>query len=116
VTDRRQVPDRPYRKPSGVVARRQGTVLRAAWTARAAQRRERDDATHVCVRESGAGATGPLRFGFNVPERQYDITPDGKRFIGAVDAGLNEATAPDAPQIQVVLHWFEELKARVSTK
>jgi eukaryotic-like serine/threonine-protein kinase len=61
-------------------------------------------------------ATGPLRFGFNVPERQYDITPDGKRFVGAVDAGLNEATAPGPPQIQVVLHWFEELKARVSTK
>jgi hypothetical protein len=42
--------------------------------------------------------------------RPYDITPDGKRFIGMIAANQ---TASGAPQIQVVLNWFEELKAKV---
>ena len=50
-------------------------------------------------------------------ERNNDITLDGKRFLGVVAAGQNAASgAPAAPQIQVVLNWFEELKARVPTK
>jgi hypothetical protein len=50
-------------------------------------------------------------------ERSNDITLDGKRFIGVVAAGQNTASgAAAAPQIQVVLNWFEELKARVPTK
>ena len=49
-------------------------------------------------------------------ERNYDITRDGKRFLGVVAAGQTESGAPAAPQIQVVLNWFEELKARVPTK
>ncbi len=47
-------------------------------------------------------------------ERNHDIMPDGKRFLGVVAAGQNGASgSPAAPQIQVVLNWFEELKARV---
>ena len=49
-------------------------------------------------------------------ERNYDITLDGKRFLGVVAAGQTTSGAPAAPQIQVVLNWFEELKARVPTK
>jgi serine/threonine-protein kinase len=50
-------------------------------------------------------------------ERNHDITRDGKRFLGVVAVGQNGASgAPAAPQIQVVLNWFEELKARVPTK
>jgi Tol biopolymer transport system component len=50
-------------------------------------------------------------------ERNNDITLDGKRFLGVVPAGQTTASgAPAAPQIQVVLNWFEELKARVPTK
>ena len=49
-------------------------------------------------------------------ERNYDITLDGKRFLGVVAAGQTASGAPAAPQIQVVLNWFEELKARVPTK
>ena len=44
--------------------------------------------------------------------RNLDIARDG-RFIGAVDAYQNQSGTPTAPQIQVVLHWFEELKQRV---
>jgi Tol biopolymer transport system component len=49
-------------------------------------------------------------------ERNNDITRDGKRFLGVVAAGQTASGAPAAPQIQVVLNWFEELKARVPTK
>ena len=49
-------------------------------------------------------------------ERNYDITRDGKRFLGVVVAGSTAAAATAAPQIRVVLNWFEELKARVPTK
>jgi eukaryotic-like serine/threonine-protein kinase len=48
-------------------------------------------------------------------ERDSDITPDGKRFVGTSQAreGETQAAGAVAPQIQVVEHWFEELKARV---
>jgi hypothetical protein len=60
----------------------------------------------------------PRPFGDRSPgfERNYDITLDGKRFLGVVPAGQTASNAPSAPQIQVVLNWFEELKARVPTK
>jgi hypothetical protein len=44
--------------------------------------------------------------------RLYDITPSG-RFVGLIPEGRTEAVTPIAPQIEVVLNWFEELKARV---
>lgn len=43
--------------------------------------------------------------------RGFDVTPDGK-FVGLI-TGQTESGAPAAPQIQVVLNWFEELKQRV---
>lgn len=46
--------------------------------------------------------------------RPYDITPDG-RFLSAIAAGQSESGRLTAPQIQVVLNWFEELRARVPT-
>jgi hypothetical protein len=50
--------------------------------------------------------------------RQYDVAVDGQRFIGIILAGsanANDAGAATNPEIQVVLNWFEELKARVPT-
>jgi len=49
-------------------------------------------------------------------ERPYDISRDGQRFLGLIDAAQTQAGAPAAPQIQVVLNWFEELKRLVPTK
>jgi hypothetical protein len=48
--------------------------------------------------------------------RPFDISPDGKRFIGVVSAEQSQSGAPVAPQIQVVLNWFEDLKARVPVR
>lgn len=57
------------------------------------------------------GSAVPLP-GLPVP-RDYDITPDGKRFIGRL---RQYQTATAAPEIEVVLNWFEELKQRVPVK
>jgi eukaryotic-like serine/threonine-protein kinase len=43
--------------------------------------------------------------------RDYDITPDGKRFVVSVPG-----TQSAPPQIHVVLNWFEELKRLVPLK
>jgi serine/threonine-protein kinase len=50
--------------------------------------------------------------------RAYDTLPDGT-LIGLVDPAnqkSNAETATSANEVRVVLNWFEELKARVSTK
>jgi eukaryotic-like serine/threonine-protein kinase len=47
--------------------------------------------------------------------RNYDITPDGKQFIGARPADIN-ADAVDPSQVQVVFNWFDELRQRVPVK
>ena len=47
--------------------------------------------------------------------RNHDIARDGS-VIAVVPSGQTPSGAPAAPQIQVVLNWFEELKARVPTK
>ncbi len=43
-------------------------------------------------------------------ERDYDVTPDGKI------VGPTVEQTQTAPEIRIVLNWFEELKARVPTK
>jgi hypothetical protein len=44
-------------------------------------------------------------------ERPYDISRDGKRFLGLIDAvQTDRAEAAQRPQIRVVLNWGEELK------
>jgi len=45
--------------------------------------------------------------------RSYDILPDG-RLLGVVPAGQSRPLG--APQIQVVLNWFEDLKQRVPVR
>jgi serine/threonine-protein kinase len=50
-------------------------------------------------------------------QRQYDVVDDGKRFVGiAVAAGYTPSTAAAIRNIDVVLNWAEELKARVSAQ
>jgi dipeptidyl aminopeptidase/acylaminoacyl peptidase len=51
--------------------------------------------------------------------RQYDVTADGQRFVGRIVPGSANSTDAGAAmnaEIQVVLNWFEDLKARVPTK
>ncbi len=44
------------------------------------------------------------------PGRQYDVMPDGQRFLITIPT---EQTETARPQINIVLNWFEELKERV---
>jgi eukaryotic-like serine/threonine-protein kinase len=48
--------------------------------------------------------------------RNSDITPDGKHFIGVIDAVQTQSGSQSAPQIQVVLNCFSELRQRVPVK
>jgi len=53
-----------------------------------------------------------------VLQRNYDVMPDGKRLIvvlPAADAKANTARV-ESTQINMVLNWFEELKARAPVK
>jgi Tol biopolymer transport system component len=49
--------------------------------------------------------------GNTISGRNYDVSPDGRRFLM-----LKGVAAAAAPQLVVVQHWVEELKARVPTK
>jgi len=49
--------------------------------------------------------------------RVWDIAPDGKQLIGVTDATESAASGEAATQqIEVVLNWFTDLKARVPVK
>jgi hypothetical protein len=47
-------------------------------------------------------------------QRNYDVTPDGRQLLVVVSAAPRPADAGGAAQhINIVLNWFEELKAQV---
>jgi Tol biopolymer transport system component len=45
--------------------------------------------------------------------RNYDITPDGKRFLVILQASQSDVNVRPSAQINVVLNWFRELQERV---
>ena len=50
-------------------------------------------------------------------ERPFDISRDGQRFLAPIDATqAAQSAGAQAPRIQVVLNWVQELKAKVPTK
>ena len=49
-------------------------------------------------------------------ERNIDVMPDGKRFVGVLDAEHAQSGTASGPQIQVVEHWFEELRLRLTAR
>jgi hypothetical protein len=59
------------------------------------------------------------RVGLNVigpsAQRTYSVTPDG-RFLGTFIPASRAAAAPDPVKFQVVLDWFEELKAKAAIR
>ena len=48
--------------------------------------------------------------------RNFDVLPDGKHFVGVVSAGQSQSSVAAAPQLHVVLNWFEEVKQRFSSR
>ena len=65
-----------------------------------AARNSNSSQTRLLARQSGASLAN------------YDVAPDGQRFLMIQPT---EQRAEAATQINVVLNWFEELKARVPT-
>ena len=61
------------------------------------------------------GVSRPFETGPPSVRRSFDITPSGK-FVGLAPVGQGDSGATAAPVIQVVLNWFEELKARLPAK
>jgi serine/threonine-protein kinase len=57
----------------------------------------------------------PRRFLGSPPlvRRSYDITPEGK-FVSTVQPGQTASIQTEGTRIQVVLNWFEDLRARLS--
>jgi eukaryotic-like serine/threonine-protein kinase len=55
-----------------------------------------------------AGIQGPPR-----AVRNFDIMPDGARFLGVTPSGDDQSQATSGRELHVVLNWFEELKAKV---
>jgi len=49
-------------------------------------------------------------------ERQYDVSPDGKRFLVLLPDTPGEKESRSTQQINIVLNWFEELKQRVPVR
>jgi serine/threonine protein kinase/Tol biopolymer transport system component len=62
----------------------------------------------VALPKGGAVDLGPIG------PRNNDISSDGQRFLVVVNA--TASPIGPAPQIEVVLNWFEDLKARAPTK
>jgi hypothetical protein len=78
-------------------------------------RDESDALVAVPVDTSGATLTWgsprrlfDIRASTTIPDRSYDVSVDGKRFLF-----VKEDTSTRAPEIVVVLDWLEELKAKV---
>jgi serine/threonine-protein kinase len=76
--------------------------------------------THIATKPTftfGNPISMPLPAKLSAPAfpRNFDITPDGNKFLAVVDPLQAEQTAV-APQIQVVLNWFRELQERVPVK
>ena len=99
---------------SGVVARR--TRARVPATGRPMGRPDHHDPTELCVQRSAADAAGGaqyVRARLPPEELRHDAGwPDSGRCRRRTIPVRGSAT----PQIQVVLNWFEELKARVPAK
>jgi eukaryotic-like serine/threonine-protein kinase len=60
--------------------------------------------------------SGRVSLGFTALERQYDVMPDGRGLVAAVDVGQSDSAAPVVTQLELVLNWTEELKRLAPTK
>jgi serine/threonine-protein kinase len=55
---------------------------------------------------------GPYAVAVNAG-RHYDVSPDGQRFLLLKDVPAADGQKPAAPEIHLVQHWAEELKAKM---
>ena len=80
------------------------------------ERRARHHATELHVRRGHSACRAVPGAG---PEFRTAVSTSARGwpyFLGLIDAAQTQSGAPAAQQIQVVLNWFEELKARVPAR
>ena len=90
--DRRDVPDfAEYGRwpPSGVVVRRQRTLLLARWRG-AIDRPHRDGVAGICLRARSADSR-PFTNRSGAGERPFDAARDGQRFLGLIETSAGSA-------------------------
>jgi serine/threonine-protein kinase len=121
---------RPYPGPSGEVTVSVGGGQEPVWAPSGRELFYRHDGKllTVAIEERGTSLTvgSPSRVlddsyrldtgGAQGEVANYDISPNGQRFVMVEEPKLPRGVAPPATRLQVVLNWFEELKARVPTK
>ena len=113
-----QVIVRPYPALNGKWTVSSGVGTRPLWARSGKElfyRDEQDGVVAVPVDTSGATFTwGTAHKLFDhvdtalVPDRDYDVSPDGERFLMLTDDSLGRKS-----EIVVVLDWIEELKAKI---
>jgi serine/threonine-protein kinase len=117
---------RPYPGPGGEVTISVGGGQEPVWAPSGREMFYRHDGKLVAVSiaESGSSLTvgspatvftDPYRLdtgGANGGMANYDVSPDGKQFVMVEEP---KAASQTTARLQVVLNWFDELKARVPT-
>ncbi len=53
---------------------------------------------------------------FSDSDQDWDISPDGRRFLMMKQAGTTQSASEGPRKINIVLNWFEELKQRLPVK
>lgn len=48
--------------------------------------------------------------------REYDVLPDGQRFVFAFPQNANETGTPFGREMQIVVNWTEELTAKLAQR
>ncbi len=117
-TGQNEVQIRPYPGPGGQVTVSVGGGSKPMWSRNGElfyRSLAGDRMMSVSVTTQPALTVGPPRVVFQeryptaAPfKADYDVTGDGKRFLMVADG-----TTPAAARINIVLNWFEELKARL---
>jgi Tol biopolymer transport system component len=121
---------RPYPGPGSEITISVGGGQEPVWAPSGRELFYRNDGKMMAVKidETGTGLTvgAPTRL-FDDPYRpdmggtaggmaDYDISPDGKRFVMVEEPKPTVSATAEIVRLQVVLNWFEELKARVPVK
>ena len=71
--------------------------------------RDFSEAISIRRRTNSAGA----RYFSGNAGRNYDVSPDGERFLFVDPVVIETGEDAPPPPINIVLNWFEELKERV---
>jgi Tol biopolymer transport system component len=121
---------RPYPGPGGEVTISVGGGQEPVWAPSGQELFYRHDSKLLAVKidqtASSLAVGAPTRV-FDDPYRldtggtrggmaNYDVSPDGRRFVMVEEPRPTTSAGTEPVRLQVIVNWFEELKARAPTK